>query len=515
MLLIEANDASFFDLAEEFGGPKPLRRCLSLMRQQGVVTVVVEELPADEVEANDQAYFESRGFVLSRARHRLSFTKTATDLVAQGEVISDDYLGYCLVNSDQVRYASADPDGALFHSINYIPEAVLPIPSNPDRLLTCGTGFRCEFLGQELSVDAALFSQQPAHIGCCAHASLLMVTAQLQAEAKLSHVDINQKAGLEFLPELACRRGLNTVEIRDVLHSLGLKTTIFSYAGPDEEDETIREQYEQLMDLLPPQQVLYYAIESGFPALLGFQAGNEGHVIPILGHVFNGDTWLAEAERDYFDLADSDAGDYAEGRTRYLRSSAWTSHFVAMDDNYGPYYDLPSYVWQHGWSFVIVVTPEDCTFDAPLVEAIAAFDLFETYHPAMSETVGAPDSAWGKRLVQHLEDKRVVLRTVWVDRDRYLEQLGAGIAEESVDTWAEASAVLADLPKGVWLVEVSIPELYTTNRMKLADIFVTRNGEELITLGIRVPGYLAMRQNGDLTIYGLPGIEHYYPLFTR
>jgi len=515
MQFIEANEISFFDLAEAFGRPKPLRRCLSLMRQQGVAAVVVEELPVNEATELDQEYFRSRGLVLDRTRHKLSFSRTSVDDLKAGIVVADDYLGNCVIHIDEARFLAAGPEGAVFHSANYLPEALLPVPASDDRLLTCGAQFSCEFLGHELSVDAALFSQQPGHIGCCAHASLLMVAAQLHPEAELCHVEINKRVGIEFLPELASRRGLNTIEIADVLRSLGLKTTIFSYAGPEEEDVALREQYEQLMELLPPQQVLYYAVESGFPALLGFQAGNEGHVIPILGHVFNGDTWLAEAERDYFDLAESNDGEYAEGRTRYLRSSAWTSHFIAMDDNYGPYYDLPSFAWQNGWSFVIVVTPEDCPFDAPVAEAIAALDLFETYYPAMAEIVGTPPSAWGRRLVEHLEDKRVVFRTIRASRDEYIDQLGASVTVEGVPAWSEARGLLTELPEQLWLVEVSIPELYTTNRMKLADVFVARDGDNVITLGVRLPGFLAIRENGDLTIFELSGVDQYYPLYAR
>lgn len=515
MRLIEAQDSSFFDLAEAFGAPKPLRRCLSLMRQQGVATVVLENLEPDDETRSDVDYFASRGMRLERERYRLSFTRTPVDQVEAGEVIPEDYLGYCVIHADEARYMSAEPDGPLFYSVNYIPEAVLRMATTADRLLTCGAELRCELMGQEFALNAALFSQQPGHIGCCAHASLMMVAAQLKSDARLAHTEINKQIGLDFLPELACTCGLDPTQIREVLHALGLKTTFFYYSEPGEGDgDDLREQYEQLMRLLPPQQVIYYAIESGFPALLGFQAGTQGHVIPVSGHVFNGDTWLAEAERDYFDLADSDEGDYAEGRTRYLRSSAWTSHFVAMDDNYGPYYDLPSYSWQNGWSFVIVVTPNDCSFDAPLAEAIAAHDLYETFTPALTDHVGALPSPWGRRCIEHLGNKRVVLRTVWVSRDSYVQQL-ADVVDQGADTWDAANAVLADLPETFWLVEVSIPELYTTNRMKLADVFVAKEGDDIVAIGARYPGYLTMRENGYLMMYELPGVDHYYPLFDR
>lgn len=89
------------------------------------------------------------------------------------------------------------------------------------------------------------------------------------------------------------------------------------------------------------QRELYGFIESGTPALLGFQldASPEGpgsrHVIPVFGHTFNEDTWLPQAHRSYFG-----------SKLSYYPSENWLSTFVVHDDNFGPYLCLPRHFLQ-------------------------------------------------------------------------------------------------------------------------------------------------------------------------
>jgi hypothetical protein len=49
---------------------------------------------------------------------------------------------------------------------------------------------------------------------------------------------------------------------------------------------------------------LYGSVESGYPALVVFDAGNgnQKHVIPIIGHTFNEDTWVPRADLAYFSV---------------------------------------------------------------------------------------------------------------------------------------------------------------------------------------------------------------------
>src|SRR5690606_35690058 len=92
---------------------------------------------------------------------------------------------------------------------------------------------------------------------------------------------------------------------------------------------------------LPPglefQRLLYDFIESGRPALLGFELAphptsgeRSRHVVPIFGHTFNEDLWVPEAERHYF--AHTRASSPAE---------SWLSIYLAHDDIFGPSVCLP------------------------------------------------------------------------------------------------------------------------------------------------------------------------------
>lgn len=92
--------------------------------------------------------------------------------------------------------------------------------------------------------------------------------------------------------------GLKPKDIEDVLSGLNLAF-----------DKIVHEPSKNLLLPTEYQRDLYGSIESGFPALVGFEmddttAGMAGgaprHVIPVFGHTLNEDTWLPEAHRAYF-----------------------------------------------------------------------------------------------------------------------------------------------------------------------------------------------------------------------
>jgi hypothetical protein len=87
------------------------------------------------------------------------------------------------------------------------------------------------------------------------------------------------------------------VDIENILNGLGL-----SY------DKIVHEPSQHLILPTEYQRDLYGSIESGLPALVGFElddptagpSGGPRHVIPVFGHTFNEDTWLPQAHRAYF-----------------------------------------------------------------------------------------------------------------------------------------------------------------------------------------------------------------------
>src|ERR1019366_969590 len=121
--------------------------------------------------------------------------------------------------------------------------------------------------------------------------------------------------------------GLKPAEMEAVLNQLGV-----SY------EKIVHEPSAALLLPTEFQRDLYGFIESGFPALVGFEldrpnpgpAGAPRHVIPVFGHTFNEDTWLPDAQRAYFG-----------GTLSYYPSENWLSTFVVHDDNFGPYLCLP------------------------------------------------------------------------------------------------------------------------------------------------------------------------------
>lgn len=529
-------DLSFFDFADSFdGGPKALRRCLSIVRSEGVQTIGKEALTdADPVTEADVAYFADRALELSRTRTRLNFSKDTVDQIEAGGDLAAGYLGQCLVYEDSFAYS-----GIRLWKKTYVSEAVLRLPETPawtHRYVHCARDFVLTFHGQSMTVRGVLFAQQPQHSGSCAHASALMAAKTLGVvDPALSYLRMQADLGFETIPHfseehlaergiisllsgIVSEKGLSVPELRQVLSNLGLDTVSFPFPGPGAQPIDGEGTRTGESPGATPAHVVYQAIESGFPTLLCFQTSRQGHVIPVVGHGFNEDMWLPEAEQDYFDISAVAESDYAPGKVRHIRSSAWTSNFIACDDNYGPYYCLPNYAWQNGWVQVIVLVPKGFTFVPHIAEPEAAVELCGRCIPTLQQALGWPRGKWGKRLVEHAEDGKLILRTLTVSRGEYLDQMSRSIPPgESASTWEDARGTLADwLPERFWLTEVSIPELYATNGAKLADVYVEALDERTVrVLGIRVPEQLVLRGQDQYGVYPLPGLDGRVPIMSQ
>lgn len=485
------------------------------MRHANVKTIVEEDLELQGRDQNELDLFLPLDVVLERRLTKLSFFSSPFTSEKGLPPDSRTYLGYCVISRETARAVKAGAKslaGRLDRC--YVREAVMRRPTTDDYYLCCNRLFDGSVGGKRYTVRGAYFAQQPGHVGCCAHAAITTISRILGRPIDdLEYDDINQHLSIPIPRDLAEDRGLSVPEIGRALREIGLGSVHFAF-----DPETAESDY---VVPLTYQQVIYHAVESGFPVILAFNVTeHEGHVLSVVGHVFDKDTWLPEAERDYFELNVAD-GD--EDTIRYLRSSAWASDFLVMDDNYGPYYSLPGQALLPAQALsdrvldVIVALPPGLQFAAPFAEPAAALALYLKYLPIIEEESGFPFCPWGERLWHHVKKTRVILRTVLAERADYVQQLkDCRYTTESDE--GDIELLERNLPGQFWLVEASIPELFSTNKARLADIVVDPSRSEDLTdwiAAIRFPGlFTVVDENGDLK-HRRNALKHYYPSYVR
>jgi hypothetical protein len=91
---------------------------------------------------------------------------------------------------------------------------------------------------------------------------------------------------------------------------------------------------------------------------------------------------------------------------------------------------------------------------------------------------------WWQRLAFNTEPEvqRVVLRALSINRDTYIQHLLTESDWEGNHERPELVEILSNwLPKHLWVVEVSIPQLFPANERKLGEIIL--NGEMTINRG--------------------------------
>jgi len=240
---------------------------------------------------------------------------------------------------------------------------------------------------------------------------------------------------------------------------------------------------------------LYAMIESRGPALLAFQSPGSGgrHVIPVIGHTFNEDTWTADADRRYFgnDLA-------------YYQSEQWLSSYVVHDDNFGPLFCLPRhYVQQDNVRMLIGLAEPDNTMDALDAEG-NALDLLRR----IVRSLDPSPTGWIARFCAFSHANLLVLRTIHVGKEDYREHLKELRDWEGHAVDPATLKMLEVLPGEFYMVEVSAPELFSASRRKFGEILLAF-GQPFDPANIwkhfltaRLPGLLFDRQSN--TVCSLP-----------
>ena len=428
----------------------PLQRILSQMRVLNYKTIVLEEINSVGYSAEEDDDLQRAGFKdTPKTLTRLSYF--STEINSSNELSATEnshFLGYAVVKKVPCKNGHRwivfeSVSKASRYANNYINkqyEYAVAIDGNPFR------------------VRGVLYCQQNTTTSECAHVALRTFISMLNEPKDFSCSKINKillDGGKPHLRE----EGLDTEQIQLLLNKLDIPHSVQIYNY--EKDGPI-----------PPldyQHILYGSVESGYPALLGFSTEKSAHIIPVIGHTFNEDTWAPDAASTYFKIGDS---------TKYIPSELWVSNYLCHDDNFGSYYCIPrQYLRSTRQITVIAATPYGAKYDAIVAEALGLRYLYMLLGELAKEN---KTSQWARRLVRALTDNRgrIVLRAIYMHSDEYIKHLS------SISGWDDSTispeliaALKKNLKENLCIVEISLPELFPANRRKLGEIVLNPNSD--------------------------------------
>lgn len=437
-------------------GPS-LRRIFSEGRRAGALTLAVEVLDESGETQDETNSLEQRFTSFDHSElYRLTFWSVPWH-PDHGEddhlhPSPDSLLGYAIVRADHFtgeRHPSVHVFESVFrkyaHFHNFVP---------------CCAQFEVEFGGSRYFLDGVMYCQQNVRTKACAQVALRSLLATRFHNRPVTYSEINSSAG-----QSEPTKGLSSNQIRAVLDDFEVNFRDLDYTV--DATDSLDLGYDKL---------LYAGLENGGGGLLGFdlagvdengKAISPGrHIIPFFGHTFNQDTWAPRAQNAYFHIGEE---------TRYIPSDEWLSSFIGHDDNFGSNFCVPrGFLDPRHVSYVVALLPKDFQADPVKAEVAAAHVLYTVFSLVPSKY---RQSFWHRQLSGYVSAQDVVLRTHAVSRDAYAAHLG------SMQDWdGNASPFSADdlaslLPATLWMVELSVPEVFSTNYGKIGEIIIAGDAD--------------------------------------
>lgn len=495
---IESNFSNFVFVDQQYGSHPVLRRIFSLARKHQYHSLLVEEI----AEA-DCALLAAENKVLAIRRpdfqrsevHRISFFRSPINKAPA----QPDFIGYVVFKRD---FFAGQPQPRV-----HVFESVMPPfrQAEHNNFIHCQRQYEVNTSLGKFSVTGVLYAQQNDLTVVCAHVGLRTVLACLLPDGDITYERMNALAGIDHKNRQVGggAGGLEPADMESILNSLNLSF-----------DKIVHEPSQQLLLPTEYQRDLYGSIESGFPALVGFELDNPAavanggprHAIPVLGHTFNEDAWIPQAQRAYFGGAQS-----------YFPSENWLSTFVVHDDNFGPYFCLPRHFLKKD-NFRLMYGLKSCptTFNVVQAEAIGF-----AFCNAIVNARPRAGNDWYDRFAVFTRSGWLVLRTILIKKEHYLKHL------QEIRTW-NGALLEADmlqkfhdyLPPVFWMVEASAPELFNSSRRKFGEVLLPCDKplpkplNDSMLLATRLPGLIYFRP-GQLQLEVRPTqLSGHTPLFS-
>lgn len=515
----------FFDYAQlltSAAPPRPLIQIFSLMRINRCDFVVEEELASLTID-DDEAdllkdltrqnvsrqvlrltffqtsepinFLTDRDLALERSGEDLETFQFLTSGITKDKDSSISCLGYIDLYNDFY-------DGGVPHS--YVRSAVVhDFPENDThRFLHSKGHYRLEVLGANFVVRGSHFAQQQTRLDCCAHVAVMTCVQNIYAARGLScpltYQSINEYLSIDHISRHAYK-GLTYEEIKSVFELADIDALVLSS----------RE--------CSPNEVItaaYYAVESGLPAVIGFDGVELSHAMAVVGHTFDGGLWPGAATGAYF----------YSGAYPYSPSHSWVQGLIVQDDNFGPHCTLPRQTLVNRNPVVVLPnfpwavggrTEAAEYFATSLLRAqfpeIGGSTLFETILSSDVRPDSRESNPWFYRLLDHVSHSTHVMRTLPCTSSRYLNFLSDNdVLAKDDPTYDQIKQLIGTDP--FWLVEISIPELYQRNNTRLGEILVHGNIADLAQARVslfRLPGLVVLFSENEMQCIKINGDYHY------
>ena len=482
----------YFDLVQKYwksshDGAEPLHRMCTIARKMDVKTVIIEYVVSrPDIEAEIDALDLCQNGDHPQNGHgeaeiiAVNFFSTETDLESLAEADKDSFLGQAII----INYKKSGNDNYL---LSYVYEAVFIIPRTKcaigghvlpllNNYIYSDVDFNVLVRDVYFKVKGIYYSQQNNITSVCAHACLRMAVNSYQTGSSgITNAWINKNL---FLPPPDSRiKGLSLKQIMKIIHKCGLAPVITDCL-----------EYEHAAHM----SALHSTIDSGYPALLVFTTNNESenspvdHVVLVFGHTRNSDEWHPQAIPAY-------AGHKS---APYYPASAWADHYLIHDDSFGPYYTFASRSLEIESNvkarYIISLYPKSVVADSVLAENASSMFMAKIKKVADELVAKYGESKWLKYMAEN--NIKYVLRTVLITREEYIEHISSAIDHDNQTLDKTSAHHFNSIPDIFWMVEISLPHIYTGNRGKLGELIVAADIEhkdikcELIINAVRLPG---------------------------
>jgi hypothetical protein len=470
-----------------------MRRICTLVRKQGANRLIIESVAKrPDVKTEIDALDDSFGGGGAAEAVCFSFLFSELGPGRPLDSAADLLLGQAIL----INYR---PPRSSNFGKSYVYEAILSPPTRRragnqtegllNNFIHFDGNFDCIVSGTCFSISGIYYAQQNAQTHVCAHACLRMILNTM-----LSKIDVVSGQSINnLLGRLPSKSGLTIQDVEAVIQSVpGLSARVIDCS--------------QFQDQVFSSS-LVSVVESGHMALLVFTTGgSDEHVVTVFGHTRNTDEWHPQALPVYSGAPSAP----------YYPSSSWVDHFTIHDDNFGPYYSLSNRalsslpaVKPH---WIVAVRRSNPALLSVIAEILAAIQLAN----ALPSFVSLSSNRWFDYITRG--SWAYVLRTILVTKELYLKHLSAAIGHDGTRFTASELKSFDIIPEEFWMVEFSLPYLYTGNRSKLGEVLIsTENLDagnlEKSILGFRLPGLVLLpSQSGKFAGTSVSLLSH-IPLF--
>jgi hypothetical protein len=354
--------------------------------------------------------------------------------------------------------------------------------------------------GRPFIIDASYYCQQNGITSSCAHCCLRSALWQLGLGPSKGHREqistdaLNNVAKqamekVEPAREFDPRNGLTREEIEAICNHFGAEVFRVEY-------DTAPQPY----FAHSAYEMAYLLAESGLPTLLLFKTrdvadgSDSRHVVPVVGHTFNSDAWLLAALRRYDHLPQT-ALVTAFRHKQHLSTVEWAPQLILHDDLLGPYYNVgpdvltrPLDPRDNGLGrvgTVMAIVPRNSGWaKSPALAQQAGRLLLDSVYSLHQKSMPEKwrrrlDERWGINGNTNQRNKDLVLRTQLVRKSDYVrhiecqrDHLGQASGLSKTHVAAVSQAFERETNSCVWLVEITIPELFTANVGKVGEMIL-------------------------------------------